>query len=927
MSKSDPIAELRNGFNGLSYPGIREHLPLLQRDVIAQADLVAFASTIPSQKWACIAGQNCPAPTESDRYVRAMSQTGVKYTCLAFPNGRSELWSLDTENHSGELDPHRIKSARIDEVVRHLIENAETYSPEHVIDQKFRSLATPNLSSKPWQLSFASAGLPDLQEEQTETSLVTLLNECTGYALEQWQNFDGCPDDAGTKIGRTFLRLVAARALVDKGIRSTDRSDMDACLKEARSLLPSFMDLGSIQVPQEILNTLWLRLQEVRFELLTGDMLAGIYERGLLSAKEQRQHGIHYTPPSLRRLLWNAVSEHLKGVAPSNLRILDPTCGSGGFLLTVYDGLVRMAGGSPHKSHDVALIRKCLMGVDQDPFACDIARLALILQSHPTSNAWMIQQSDFLQWTPYSGCEPNVILGNPPFQLGTDILLRSIQYLSPDGLIGMVMPKSFLSGVMDQSARDNIVENTDLIGVVEFPDKIFKHSQESTCAIIARRRSGHKSSQQSFDYLGLDRSILPNEQRRRFFIGDWSFTKLPVKLGLQCFAEGNLELADLWDSIQASLRITDIADFHQGIILRGKKSKKKNENPEVDNELPAVVADVSDCYRPGYLPFLNNARDCIDPFFIKSAKYVEWAPEKMYTPSKFERWQPNKVVIGRQVSHKQRWRLQGAVDCVGFAYDTRIIGFIPAHNGWSPYALLSFLTSSYANAWYSSRSQQVDIIIKTLRKMPVPHLSEDQLDHLSALGEAISRCAEISATKDLEDVIIGVCEYAIGMLLQEVDELVLNAFGFNPTQKKQIREFMDQAGKQRPGLPDTQLGGAPFVISQQSEDKPVPLYETTGIVLACIADKSQAILWLDGLELAVPLIISADILPSSLRISGVPVKARATLTAQKSVHLAVSDISPHPTARLSRSEVVSKMEKLLSRTQDTQNRFGDDNDA
>ena len=190
-----------------------------------------------------------------------------------------------------------------------------------------------------------------------------------------------------------------------------------------------------------------------------------------------------------------------------------------------------------------------------------------------------------------------------------------------------------------------------------------------------------------------------------------------------------------------------------------------------------------------------------------------------------------------------------------------------------------------------------------------------------------SRSAEVSTTKALEEAFVGVCKYTIGILLQEVDELILNAFGFNPIQKEQIRVFMDQPGKQRPGLPDTHLDGALFVVGQQSEDTPVPLYETTGIVLACIADTRQAILWLDGLELAVPLIVSIDILPSDVRHPGEPIKALATLTAQNSAQLAISNISPHPTAYLSRSEVISKMDKLISRTQDSHNYSGDGNDA
>lgn len=926
MSAPGSIAGLREGLHSLHYPLITEHLPLLQTSVLPQADLVAFGSKIPSQKWACIAGQSCPDQAESERYVRAMSQTGIKHACLSFPTGRGELWTLDAGQGPGELDLQRIVSARIDMVVRHLVENADKFGPEQVISEKFRSRPDCSVNNQPWQMSFASAGLVEMQEEQSESSLKTLLTRCTDFALTKWKDLEANPQDADIRIARTFLRLVAARALVDKHICSADQSDMAACLASARELLPSFMDPDSVQVPPEILEALWLRLQEVRFELLTGDMLAGIYEEGLLSASQKRKLGIHYTPHSLRRFLWNAISEHLDGVDLRSLRIMDPTCGSGAFLLTAYDGLVRMLGESTYKPHSVSLVRNCLIGVDQDPFACDIARLALILQSQPTSNAWGIEQSDFLKWMPRPGNEPNVVIGNPPFTLGTDVLLRSIACLSPGGLIAMVMPKSFLTSVKHEFVRDRIVEDAQLIGVVEFPDRIFRKSQASTCAIVARRRSDHRSSAREFDYLALDRSILPYEQKRRFLLGDWGFSKTGVRLGEKRFADGSLELADLWDSVQVPMVNKDIADFRQGIILRAKKPDKSHEETEILPEA-VEVADVSDSYKPGYLPFLENARDCIEPFFIKGGKYLEWAPEKMYTPSKLERWQPNKVVIGRQVTHKRRWRLKGAVDLVGFAYDSRVIGCIPTHENWSSYALLSFLTSSYANAWYSSHSQQGDITLELLRRMPVPGLSEGQLEHLSALGEAVSRCAEVIATKDLDDVSIAVCEYALGLLLQEVDDQVFKAWEFNAAQQDQIRMFLEQADNQRPGLPEHQLSGTPLVIHQQREDESVPLYDTTGIVLACANDTMQAILWLDGLDLAVPLIVPMDLLPNDLRRPGEPFKALATLTAHHSSQLAVASISPHPTAHLPRSEMIVKMEELVSRTHGADRRYGDGNDA
>ena len=89
----------------------------------------------------------------------------------------------------------------------------------------------------------------------------------------------------------------------------------------------------------------------------------------------------------------------------------------------------------------------------------------------------------------------------------------------------------------------------------------------------------------------------------------------------------------------------------------------------------------------------------------------------------------------------------------------------------------------------------------------------------------------------------------------------------------------------------------------------------------------QAILWLDGLELAVPLVVPLDLLPSDLRRPGEPIKASATLTARNPSQLAIANVSPHPSAHLPRSEMTLRMAELVSQTSRGEQSYGDGNDA
>lgn len=112
---------------------------------------------------------------------------------------------------------------------------------------------------------------------------------------------------------------------------------------------------------------------------------------------KRKQQGIYYTPKwvvdyLVKQTVGRALDEagSAKGAAEDrlyNLRVLDPACGSGSFLIRAYDELLHRAAalsGRP-KEHVFAdergeMLRNNIFGVDLDPQAVDIARLNLMLR-------------------------------------------------------------------------------------------------------------------------------------------------------------------------------------------------------------------------------------------------------------------------------------------------------------------------------------------------------------------------------------------------------------------------------------------------------------------------------------------------------------------------------------------------------------------
>ena len=116
------------------------------------------------------------------------------------------------------------------------------------------------------------------------------------------------------------------------------------------------------------------------------EMLGRVFE-GLMARERRRSSGTYFTP---RELLHELVSESLAvafdarpGTRALDLRILDPSVGSGAFLLEALAQLDERAAAERPGEDAVrrrrAIVRDCLFGVDTDPMAVRLAELRLWL--------------------------------------------------------------------------------------------------------------------------------------------------------------------------------------------------------------------------------------------------------------------------------------------------------------------------------------------------------------------------------------------------------------------------------------------------------------------------------------------------------------------------------------------------------------------
>jgi type I restriction-modification system DNA methylase subunit len=156
----------------------------------------------------------------------------------------------------------------------------------------------------------------------------------------------------------------------------------------------------------KIIKELYESRQGIRydFQAINADVLGRIYEQylGYIQKKDQdesgknskrKKQGIYYTPTYIvEYIVQNTLGKLLKEKSLTQvqqLKILDPACGSGSFLIKAFqvlDGWIKSQfKGQPDQlaefGRKVGILTGNIYGVDLDPEASEIARLNLLLQT------------------------------------------------------------------------------------------------------------------------------------------------------------------------------------------------------------------------------------------------------------------------------------------------------------------------------------------------------------------------------------------------------------------------------------------------------------------------------------------------------------------------------------------------------------------
>jgi type I restriction enzyme M protein len=294
------------------------------------------------------------------------------------------------------------------------------------------------------------------------------------------------------------LEKYAWTKLMDQKIGNQDRMNLyaDALQKFSKSSqLPELFRtiFKSAFLPYRSPETLGLFLKEIDyFDYSHSEELGNAYEYLLSIMSSQGDAGQFRTPRHIIEFIVDAINP------TKDDKILDPACGTGGFLVSAYKHILEQHDGKddPHKKEKPLTPdqKKKLMnnfeGYDIDPTMARIAQVNMYL--HQFKNPKIVQYDTLSQDERWND-KFDVILANPPFMSPkggikphskfaiqssrSEVLFVDYiaNHLKPQGRAGIIVPEGiiFQSGTAYKALRKSLVEDG-LYAVVSLPSGVFQ---------------------------------------------------------------------------------------------------------------------------------------------------------------------------------------------------------------------------------------------------------------------------------------------------------------------------------------------------------------------------------------------------------------------------------------------------------------------
>jgi type I restriction-modification system DNA methylase subunit len=358
---------------------------------------------------------------------------------------------------------------------------------------------------------------PKMNETIAEQLAYMLMNRLTFYKTLETQISD-LPKlrKVETEDPRVFAERL--RGLFDKVCKDVDYE----------AIFEPHTILDQIILPKKLIYTLNDFIEELgTYDLskIRSDVIGRVYEE-LIPDVERHRLGQYYTPPPIVELITEMC------IKSANDKVLDPACGSGGFLVKAYHKLKDLKKKENPFADDDKLheeILNQLYGIDINAFPAQLSSINLAVRNlKVTSRNINLIVSDFFKVKPSIGIIPkdlDVVLTNPPYTRqeemeykdqireealtysdGSKIPLdaragiyayfftHSAKFMKNHGMMGQITSDTWLDVGFGVNLKRFFLEHFEIHAIIWYDIRAFEKALVGTCIIILEKEEESKEN-------------------------------------------------------------------------------------------------------------------------------------------------------------------------------------------------------------------------------------------------------------------------------------------------------------------------------------------------------------------------------------------------------------------------------------------------
>jgi len=642
--------------------------------------------------------------------------------------------------------------------------------------------------------------------------------------------------------------------------------------KEYNSKIFAIHLCDAIDIDNEVLHEVIEGLyQYYDFSIIDADVLGTIYEQYLshiLKKTEKRakltenhlhrkEQGIYYTPTYIvDYIVRNTLGELLtnKKVDIEKIRVLDPACGSGSFLIKAFDLLneyyqkekdyqqaeLDLETGIPFTTK-VKILQNNIFGVDLDKQAVEIAQLNLLLKVAEKGHRLPLLEKNIkcgnslIEDVTIAGNKAfhwkkefsniiseggfDVILGNPPYGASFSddekdfiktsfksasgrydsyyyFIERAIALLTESGLLGFITPDTWLTNVQTRKLRELVISNCRVVKIVSLPQNVFTDANVDTCIIIIQKESNESIREKNkidIAILGKN-SKLANLQQNIF--------ERDFEVAQEQWMKDTRFLFNIYQS-KDSL----VEKVKTGCIPLGKISEMcRGINPYAKSELTKKYGKVKGTEIVENRIWHSDKKESKDykkelvgsdigrySVDWKSGKWIKYG-EWLSRPRDPKFFTSPHLVVQRIRNPKLKNRIVATyIDPADEYYNNSGLTNIIAHedNAYSIKYILAILDSKLMNWYYRQFFRDVNIKPEDLRELPIRNISTAEQNLLIILVDKI-----LASNKRLDEIGDKMTDERSRLNEQiaktdaEIDNLVYKVYGITEAEKEIIENSL-----------------------------------------------------------------------------------------------------------------------------------------